>query len=263
MTIDLRIYEGSQKDCAPCSCRCSSSAKAWFYLCINPQDLEHRPQGLVNRPQGLVHRPQGLVHQPVFSSSGDGGSSSSSSSSTAAAAEWRRHHHHLAMGEEGEREMATEIKWGAGGGSRVWTSLAERRDKRWCLLQSSCTWFNNWPPGPTVTAHVKAFCNNLLKLSALICPNVRKYFHHLYPSFCQSFWCVHVLSFCLSFVWEIRQSYALQAKLSAAYLDASQLNLPYFLMAPTEWPVEQHSCHLWVQPSAVCLNEFLAFYHML
>ena len=28
-----------------------------------------------------------------------------------------------------------------------------------------------------------------LKLSALICSNVRRKFHHLYPSFCQSLWC--------------------------------------------------------------------------
>ncbi len=39
----------------------------------------------------------------------------------------------VAIGEAMAREMATETKWGAGGGKR------ERRDKRCCLLQSSCT----------------------------------------------------------------------------------------------------------------------------
>ena len=80
----------------------------------------------------------------------------------------------VAMGEAVAREMATETKWGAGGCNRVWTSLVERRDKRCCLF---------------LGRHLGQPQLHMLKLSALICSNVRRKFLHLYPSFCQSFWC--------------------------------------------------------------------------
>ena len=80
----------------------------------------------------------------------------------------------VAMGEAVAREMATETKWGAGGCNRVWTSLVERRDKRCCLF---------------LGRHLGQPQLHMLKLSALICSNVRRKFHHLYPSFCQSSWC--------------------------------------------------------------------------
>ena len=73
----------------------------------------------------------------------------------------------VAMGEAVAREMATETKWGAGGCNRVWTSLVERRDKRCCLF---------------LGRHLGQPQLHMLKLSALICSNVRKKIHHLYPS---------------------------------------------------------------------------------